>query len=93
MTPAERAAAATAAERLSAAWRAYRAGVVDASRRWSHLSPGEVRELRAQLDALRAEVFAAEAERDREHLGKPRDLRIEAASESDAHVTDCAAGA
>jgi hypothetical protein len=46
--------------RLTLAWRAYRAGVCEASRAWSRLSPGEVREVRARLDALRAEVIAAE---------------------------------
>lgn len=48
-------------DRLAAAWRAYRAGVVDASRRWFGLSPAEVEAVRVELDRLRAEVFAAEA--------------------------------
>lgn len=50
----------TAAERLAAAWKAYRAVVVDASRRWSRLSHAELATVRAEIDAARAEVFAAE---------------------------------
>lgn len=69
--------------RLAAAWRAYRAGVCDASRTWSRLSPGEVIEVRAQLDALRAEVFAAEAS-----CGSPGAFRPAAAGEKGATQHD-----
>jgi len=47
--------------RLTLAWRTYRAAVVDASRRWSRLSPAELATVRAGIDAARAEVLAAEA--------------------------------
>jgi len=50
--------------RLTLAWRAYRAAVVDASRRWSRLSPAELADVRAGIDAARAEVLAAEASYD-----------------------------
>lgn len=78
----------TPAERLAVAWHAYRAGVVDASRRWSRLSPGEVIEVRAQLDTLRAEVFAAE---DALPAGEPARARAE--SPRDAELVVRRAGA
>jgi hypothetical protein len=47
--------------RLAAAWKAYRAAVCDASRRWSRLSPAELAKARAEIDRCRAAVFEAEA--------------------------------